>query len=184
MNIEHPVDLLYAMRNIKYGMWDYTKNKVIKWDDPEMDMPGYLDEHCYILRPAEVWEKSIGTCWDATLLAYEELSKLSHVTSVTGFFTEYISQTTGNLCTHAAVAYSYKVKDRDMWYWFDHSHPLYGLNGPCLSKDELDEFFLRMHSTLYGAHTFFNPSFDPGEILRLPGNITCNDYITIARGLG
>lgn len=183
IKIVHPTDLVYAMRDIDYGLWDYTKNKAIHWDDPEMRQDGYVDEHCYILRPKDVWSKQLATCWDATLVAYEELSKLKNVSDVSAFYLEYITDH-DDMCTHTGATYKFHVKDGvDFWYWFEHFHQARGTNGPCFSKQELDELILRVNTKfIKNPKVFYNPSFDPGEILRLKGNITCQNFIDIARG--
>lgn len=185
MEIKHPIDLLASLGDLEYGMWDHVENQKILWDNPLMDDNDYLDSHCYVQRPAEVYERRMGTCWDICLLAYAELSKLSRVEDLAGFYVEY---GTGDSMkeTHAGTTYKYNIGvNGSAWYWFEYFHPYYGVNGPYFSKEEMDERILKIeqrHIKTADDYLFINPSFNPGDILSLPGNITHEQFVKIARG--
>lgn len=64
------LDLLVEMTkvNIEYGYYDKVNNKKILPNSEFYDNNEYINKYCRVLKPEEVWEYRIGTCWDTSLL--------------------------------------------------------------------------------------------------------------------
>lgn len=130
-----PYDLLNRLseNKIDYGFYDYKHDKSVKPNDPEWQTAESFEELCRVLKPSEVWEKQIGTCWDLTLLEFDELTKMRYRPEVV-----YVETILPNKepQTHTFV-YFEEPKARG-WYWFEYAWYMYcGLHGPFTSKNSL-----------------------------------------------
>jgi hypothetical protein len=120
---------------IDYGLYDYKHDKIIKPDMKEFDEPGYLDKNCRILKPYEVLEYKIGTCWDCCLLELYILKK--YYNEVYCVYIEQGKDIETNFITHTFIVY----KDNDKYYWFEYAwYKQEGIHGPFNSLKDVIQY--------------------------------------------
>lgn len=175
-----PFELLIKLSPIQYGWWDEEKQKVITWKDPEFNQPGYFEKHLHILKPAEVWQHKCGTCWDTTLLIYDELIRMKYK-DVDAFWFESKSASSSAMSTHTSVLFQDPTSKKYFWFeysWFQHK----GLHGPFDSKAQFFSILKKDYILPTGEKlVFLNESFDAKFLLSLD-IIRAEDFVKIARG--
>lgn len=132
-------DLLTKMGSIplQYGMYDKTKGKVLTGNDlAKINGTAEVADRCIVMHPAEVWKNKAGTCWDCTLLEYDELKRMGYK-DITGVYYEVFSPKTNKVRTsHSFIIY--KEKNSSGYYWFEYSWFNHrGLHGPYSSKEDI-----------------------------------------------
>ena len=154
MKFNTPEELLVNMSDIDYGFYDLASEK---WVSSTKNAKQFLwaEQHNtdVVSMPKEVAKSRMGTCWDCTLLAYEELCKIPRVSDIQAIYCEHeeANDDTCNKETHTAVIFQYSSGSIPVWRWFEHAWLDYrGVNGPYLNKDvcmeRLQELFNERHS--------------------------------------
>jgi hypothetical protein len=148
----HPVKLNPAQdlmnrilkTRIRYGYWDMHTHKQIVDRDPLFFNDEYIEKHCYVLKPHEVWKYQISICWDMALMVYSELK--NHVQDIQipyALWSRKIKNDLTEYVTHTPVIYQYNNR----WYWFEYSaFKFRGIRGPFNFeyKDVVDMIFKKI----------------------------------------
>lgn len=117
--------VLDKLSRMTYGWYDHNNDKNITPDSKEFFILGYFEQNCHVLRSNELLKRKIGTCWDFSLYAYEELSKT--YSDVLFSYFEFMTNKK-QLVTHTTVLFK---DDNNLWKWFESAWgKLYGINGP------------------------------------------------------
>lgn len=111
------------LSQMTYGWYDHNNNKIVTPKNKEFTIPGYFEENCYVLTPKELLKHKVGTCWDFSLYAYEELSKTYQ--DVKFVYLEF-KDNKKQLVTHTTVTYR---DTNDLYCWIESAwDKAYGIN--------------------------------------------------------
>lgn len=162
------------MKSIKYGWFSAKTKKIITPNDSEFDEPYFFYNNCRVLQPDEVWKYKIGTCWDQSLLIYNELIKLKYPCSLV------FLQLEKDFDSHAVTFY----KENNKIFRFEHSWEEYrGISGPYASIElgisELKKQILKNKKL---QKIFINKNVNADRLLG-DYNLTCSKYLSIVRDL-
>lgn len=145
-----------------------------------MNKKKIFGEKCRILKPNEVWAHNGGTCWDTSLLIYQELSKSNICEQLQAFYFETQDKNRKMLSTHTAVLFR-EQKSRQ-FFWFEFSWwQNRGIHGPYNSitqfKNELEKNFVAPDG---GKISYFTSSFDVEALLKMD-RISAADFLKVSR---
>lgn len=176
-------DLLEKMASVPlvYGMWDKTKNKTLTGD--EMDKldnkegSDYIDQNCIILKPEEVWRHKSCTCWDASLLEYDELKRMGYSYLSANYY-EVADKKNEVFANHSFIIY--QEKKSKGFYWFEYTwYRQCGLHGPYMKEEEIINEISRLAIEAPGdTISYWSRNFDIASLLKLD-TITVPDFLNL-----
>ena len=167
--------LYEKMSSLKYGWYDHINKRQITPRNKEFGQPNFFEENCYILKPNEVWKYGVGTCWDFTILEYQELSK-SYDKVIPVYFEIYSKNT---FVTHSSILY--QEKD-ETFSWFEFAWgPCAGIHYHYADKKLAFENIEKLFKLKYNKSvTYSKLNFNITKLLELD-NITAKDFIKAVR---
>lgn len=165
-------DLLEKMASVPlaYGMWDKTQNKALSSEDlDKLDSEegyDYTEKNCIVLKPEEVWRKKVCTCWDASLLEYDELKRMGY-SYITANYYEIADRKNEVFGNHAFIVY--QEKKSKGFYWFEYTwYRQCGLHGPYVKEDEIYNEVSRLAISEPGdTISYWSRNFDITRLLKL-----------------
>ena len=112
-DIKTPEELLNFMsNNIEYGFLG-KNGHIYRYDDPDFDSDWY--EQCILENKEDILKNKHGTCWDQ--VEFEREWFLNNNYEIKTIYEMVNVDYENNYPTHTFLAY----KDKDNWYWFEHS---------------------------------------------------------------
>ena len=162
-------DLLEKMASVPlvYGMWDKTDNKALTGADlDKLDDTEYIDKNCIVLKPEDVWRKKVCTCWDASLLEYDELKRMGY-SNLSANYYEVSNRKNEVFANHSFIVY--QEKKSKGFYWFEYTwYRQCGLHGPYMKEDEIYTEVSRLAIEEPGdTISYWSRNFDIASLLKL-----------------
>jgi hypothetical protein len=173
----YPYLLLKKMekRRIRYGYWDTSKKQVIHDRHPLFFDDDYIESHCFILHPNEVWLYGVGMCWDISLMVYTELK--NHSIDVNIPFAVWKRQK--EIITHTPILFKYKNNPK--WYWFEYSaFKFRGIHGPYFTDYRKSVNTIYTKEMYHPQHKLIHINYNiPIEKLLNIKHLTQNQFFTL-----
>lgn len=163
--------LLSKMDVIQYGYFTKNNRKITERSNETYKDIAFFWDNCRILQPKETWKHKIGSCWEQSIIAYMELSKL-------GYWVKCVYVEPSNSNSHMTVFF----KDDGKWFRFEHAWtPYKGVHGPYKTiKSGTFEMIDHMKKDDPKAKNFYTTFVNMNKLIG-EYNLTAKDLLKIVK---
>lgn len=181
--MKNAYDLLNKMAAlpIQYGLWDKQNNRAMTGKELwEVNGTAEISDRCIVMHPDEVWKRKLGTCWDCTLLEWEELKKMGYRYIKGVYFEQQTQKGRFTRTTHSFIIY--KENGSKLFNWFEYTwYNFCGLHGPYNTEEEIYTAVQRCALSEHNRDviSYWNKDLNIKKILEFP-EISIMDFLSVA----